>query len=65
LVSNAERVRPLESARFRPRWLDLTTGSVRELGAHLDNVDALEFSPSGDRLASGSADDSVLVWDVR
>jgi WD40 repeat protein len=45
--------------------LDLTTGAVREIGSHLDNIDELAFSPSGERLASASQDDSVVVWDVR
>jgi WD40 repeat protein len=45
--------------------LDLATGTVREVGQHLDNVEELAFSPSGDRLASASSDDSVIIWDGR
>jgi WD40 repeat protein len=45
---------------------DVSTGRViRDFGdAHSDAVLALEFSPDGQRLASGSADRFAKIWDV-
>src|SRR5262249_8811072 len=47
------------------RLWDLTTG--QELGAfegHQNEVLAVAFAPAGDRLATGSRDANILVWDV-
>lgn len=43
---------------------EVETGGV-ELKCHADTVWALAFSPDGKLLASGSADATVAVWDVR
>jgi hypothetical protein len=44
---------------------DLSTGKLfAELRGHAGFVNALAFSPDGTRLASGSRDTTVLVWDV-
>jgi serine/threonine protein kinase len=37
---------------------------VRTLNGHKDWIQAVEFSPDGKWLASGSADRSIVVWDV-
>lgn len=39
-------------------------GSVRSFEGHRETVTALDFHPSGDYLASGSADDTLVVWDA-
>lgn len=66
IVADPKRPRvAFADTREKVALYDLTTGAVREVGQHLDNVDELAFSPSGDRLASASEDDSVVVWDVR
>ncbi len=39
-------------------------GELFRLSGHLGSVDALAFSPDGSRLASASADGSVIVWNV-
>jgi WD40 repeat protein len=66
LVADPKRERvAFADADEKVALLDLETGAVREVGEHRDRVDGLAFSPSGDRLATGSADNSVLVWDVR
>jgi WD40 repeat protein len=45
--------------------LDLATGKTTELGRHDGRVDAIAFSPSGDRLATGGLDQTAIVWDAR
>jgi WD40 repeat protein len=47
------------------RVLDVATGRiVRELPAHEESVFVMALSPDGKTLASGSADATVLFWDV-
>jgi RNA polymerase sigma factor (sigma-70 family) len=43
---------------------DLTTGQKIALTGHRAPVTQLAFSPDGHRLASGSGDTTVLIWDV-
>jgi eukaryotic-like serine/threonine-protein kinase len=45
-------------------WLaDLVHGGIRALAGHRNTVSSVAFSPSGEQLASASADGSVRVWD--
>ena len=44
--------------------LDLDGEVLLELEGHSDWVNSVAWSPDGARLASGSSDDKVLVWDV-
>lgn len=47
------------------RLWDLSVGrEVGRLSGHLGRVSALEFSSDGTALASGGADDMVLLWDT-
>jgi WD40 repeat protein len=47
------------------RVMETTTGKVlRDLPGHLEPVLSLSVSPDGKTLASGSADATVLLWDV-
>jgi WD40 repeat protein len=44
---------------------DLPSGKeVRRLKGHVAQVTCVAFSPDGSRLATGSADNTVLVWDA-
>ena len=44
---------------------DISTGNqVAEFKGHRAPVTCLAFSPRGDRLASGSGDNTILVWDL-
>jgi WD40 repeat protein len=47
------------------RLIDVATGQeVVELVGHTDYVDAVAWSSDGTRLASGSGDTTVRVWDA-
>ena len=48
------------------RVYEFATGGLLGLlrGGHVDTVYALEFSPDGKRLMSGSSDHSAIIWDV-
>src|SRR5262249_36002390 len=47
------------------RLLETATGKERgRFAGHNGNVEALSFAPDGRRLASGSRDTTILVWDV-
>lgn len=43
---------------------ELETGHERTLGAHMDVIVSVAFSPDARHLASASADGSVMVWSV-
>jgi WD40 repeat protein len=43
---------------------DVRTGLLRELGRHRDWITTLAVSPDGSRLATGSGDDTVLLFDL-
>jgi WD40 repeat protein len=47
------------------RILDVESGSVRELDGRFGPVAALSFSPDGARLASGTLDNNLRIWDMR
>ncbi|GAB4194820.1 MAG: PD40 domain-containing protein [Roseiflexaceae bacterium] len=45
------------------RWLDLSTGQwIGQSWIHNDRINTLAFSPDGSWLASGSDDNSVIIW---
>ena len=44
---------------------DISTGWVKfTLEGHSDRITSVAFSPDGNTVASGSADDTVILWDV-
>jgi WD40 repeat protein len=46
------------------RLWSATSQEMRELGRHESYLASVAFNPGGSRLASGSNDDTVQVWDV-
>ena len=55
----------LENAQQITLWDSQTGREVFWLDAHDDNVNCVSFSPDGNRLATGSKDRSIVVWDAR
>jgi transcription initiation factor TFIID subunit 5 len=48
------------------RLWDLASGrTIKTMRGHTDTIYSLEFSKDGSLLASGGADDSVRLWDVK
>ncbi len=59
------RTLALPDDRGAVRLLETATGKERaHFAGHVGPVHALSFSPDGRRLASGSRDTTILVWDV-
>lgn len=46
-------------------WDARTGRAVWVLDGHVKQITALDWSPNGYQLATGSADDSVKIWDIR
>jgi WD40 repeat protein len=55
-IATNQRIQLLETASMRLR---------KEFTGHLAHINALAFSPDGRYLATGSADTTVLIWDIR
>ncbi|MBI3824296.1 MAG: WD40 repeat domain-containing protein [Planctomycetes bacterium] len=45
-------------------WQTATGNEVRRFDGHRDSVCSLAFSPDGRMLASGSADTTILIWEI-
>lgn len=56
--------RTLAVGTTRVRLFDVATGTQREFVGHRGAVTALTFHPDGRRLASGSTDSTILLWDL-
>ena len=55
----------LASYRYNDLFLwDVVTGKNRTLNGHTDSVGGFTFSPDGKILASGSRDQTIILWDV-
>ncbi|CEJ62505.1 hypothetical protein PMG11_11002 [Penicillium brasilianum] len=55
-----------------PKWLKQIprmdndwSSVIHSMGGHSDKVKAVAFSPSGKRIASGSHDETIKIWDAR
>lgn len=60
-----QAVAAYDQARVLILW-DLETGEeIRRFTGHTDYLLAVDYSPDGKYLASGSSDNTVLVWDVQ
>jgi WD40 repeat protein len=56
---------PFDRSLGSIRIYDAATGQVRQsFRGHAGGPNALAFSPDGQRLASGGADNAVMVWDL-
>jgi len=44
-------------------WDAVTLDWLRSYRGHLDEVQRIQFTPSGDRIVTGSQDGRILVWD--
>ena len=63
--SNGNRLASGQDSDNTVKVWDVSTGAcVATLEGHDDKVQSVAFSPTGDRLASGSLDGKVKVWDV-
>ena len=45
-------------------WDAATGQELRTLTGHTDGVSSVAFTPDGQRLASGSYDDTVKIWEI-
>jgi WD40 repeat protein len=70
VASSSGRLNPLEQAANHGIYIwDPVTGEVihhltEDAGGHHDTVLGIAFSPDGQMLASGSADNTIILWDV-
>jgi WD40 repeat protein len=63
--SGGSGVATADGGTVRPILWDAETGRGRELWGHDGPVHMVAFSSRGDRLLTGSSDDTVRLWDVR
>jgi RNA polymerase sigma factor (sigma-70 family) len=66
LGSDGRRREAMNEGKTAVRIWDLATGKeVHQFVGHTAGVTALAFFPDGSRLASGSDDTTVVIWDMR
>ncbi len=68
LVAAGARADDDHEGKFPPRVLvwEVASGRLRHaFEGHVGQIEALAFSPDGTRLASGAADTTILLWDLR
>lgn len=45
-------------------WDINTHSAIRTMGKHTGNINAIAYSPDGNRVVSASADNTIMLWDV-
>lgn len=57
---------PTDFFQFNVALYDLSDGTLVDLGhAHFDGITSVTFSRDGSKLATGSSDERVVLWDIK